>query len=216
MIPIKDDNPRLAAPFVTIAFIVINVLVFFYELNTGLAGVINRFGLRPSVVVQGQNLETIFTSMFLHGGFMHLAGNMLYMWIFADNVEGYLGHGKFIVFYFLCGFAAVATHIFFSGFSTVPMVGASGAVSGVLGGYLIKYPRARVLVVIPIIYFLTVRKIPAFLVLGFWFLIQLFSGVGSLGYQGGGVAFWAHVGGFVAGIVLIHLFPAKRRVVSYF
>lgn len=202
-------------PIFTVGLIAINVLVFFYEIRLGYEPIL-VYGAIPQNIVNGQNLHTLLTSMFLHGGFVHLASNMLFLWIFGDNIEGYLGHVRFLTFYLMCGLLAAAAHIFsdvFSGgnFSNVPMVGASGAISGVLGGYLVKYPKARVLVVIPIIFFLTIRKIPAFFVLGFWFVIQLFSGLSSIGLmQRGGVAFWAHIGGFLAGIVLIYLFPEKK------
>ncbi len=216
MIPIKDDNPTSTVPYVSITLIVINVLVFFMEATGDYDAIIRRYGLLPLDLMQGRNLHTIFTSMFLHAGLLHLGGNMLYLWIFADNVENYLGHGRFIVFYFACGVVAVFTHVMFSTNLTVPMVGASGAISGVLGAYMVKYPRARVLVVIPIFWFLDIRKIPAMIVLGFWFLMQLFSGVATLGHQGGGVAFWAHIGGFAAGVILILLMrPKTRRVVPY-
>jgi membrane associated rhomboid family serine protease len=213
MIPLKDDNPRLLRPFVTIALIVINIVVFYYEITLGFNPVFERYALYSTRIVAGQNLETLLTSMFLHGGFMHLLGNMLYMWIFGDNVEGYLGHTRFLMFYFLCGLCAAFAHIFLAGVSDVPMVGASGAISGVLGAYALKYPRARILVLIPY-FILTVQKIPALFVLGFWFIIQLFWGLTSINSEGGGVAFWAHVGGFVAGIGLINLFGPKRNRVS--
>lgn len=215
MIPIKDDNPRLRPPLFTVGLIVINVVAFYFEIQFGLKNVVYQYGAIPSHIVELQHLETLLTSMFLHSGFLHLGGNMLYLWIFGDNIEGYLGHTRFLVFYFLCGLAAVFTHIFLSGISDTPMIGASGAISGLLGAYLVKYPKAKVLVVIPIICFLTIRKIPAFVVLGFWFVIQLFYGLSSLGIsQGGGVAFWAHIGGFAAGILLIYLFPAKKLRIS--
>jgi len=215
MIPIKDDNPRLRPPIFTVGLIAINVVAFYFEIQFGLNEVVYQYGAIPSHIVELQNLETLLTSMFLHGGFLHLGGNMLYLWIFGDNIEGYLGHSRFLVFYFLCGFVAVFTHIFLSGISDTPMVGASGAISGLLGAYLVKYPKAKVLVVIPIVCFLMIRKIPAFVVLGLWFVIQLFYGLSSLGIsQGGGVAFWAHIGGFAAGILLIYLFPAKKLRIS--
>ena len=215
MIPLKDDNPRLRPPIFTVGLIAINVVAFYFEIQFGLNEVVYQYGAIPSHIVELQNLETLLTSMFLHGGFLHLGGNMLYLWIFGDNIEGYLGHSRFLVFYFLCGFVAVFTHIFLSGISDTPMVGASGAISGLLGAYLVKYPKAKVLVVIPIVCFLMIRKIPAFVVLGLWFVIQLFYGLSSLGIsQGGGVAFWAHIGGFAAGILLIYLFPAKKLRIS--
>ena len=215
MIPIKDDNPRLRPPIFTVGLIALNIVAFYFEIQFGLDTVVYQYGAIPSHIVELKSLETLLTSMFLHGGFLHLGGNMLYLWIFGDNIEGYLGHSRFLMFYLLCGLVAVFTHIFLSGISEIPMVGASGAVSGLLGAYLVKYPKARVLVVIPIVWFLTIRKIPAYIVLGFWFVMQLFYALSSLGIsQGGGVAFWAHIGGFAAGIVLIYLFPAKKLKVS--
>ena len=216
MIPLKDDNPRSAFPILTITLIAVNILAFLLELQFGLEYVVMKYGAIPIEIVNGQDLETMFTSMFLHGGSMHLAGNMLYLWIFGDNIESYLGRFKFILFYLICGLIAIFAHIIVSGSSEVPMVGASGAISGILGAYLIKYPKAKVLVLIPIIFFITVRRIPALFVLGFWFIMQLFSGVVTIGGEGGGVAFWAHIGGFVAGLGLILLLSEKKRkVVSY-
>jgi len=210
MIPLKDDNPRFRPPIVTIALILANIVAFYYEIVLGYNPVFERYALFSDRIVQGHGLETLVTSMFLHGGFMHLLGNMLYLWIFGDNVESYLGHVRYIFFYLVCGLAAAFAHIFLSGVSEVPMVGASGAISGVLGAYLIKYPRARILVLIPY-FILTVQKIPALFVLGFWFIIQLLWGLSSTSSDGGGVAFWAHVGGFVAGMLLISLFRVKKR-----
>ena len=210
MIPLKDDNPRLRPPIFTVGLIVANVVAFYFEIQFGLNKVVYQYGAIPSHIAELQNLETLLTSMFLHGGFMHIAGNMLYLWIFGDNIEHYLGHSRFLVFYLLCGLLATLGHILLGGASHVPMVGASGAISGVLGAYLVKYPKAKVVVLIPIIWFLTVRTIPAFFVLGFWFLLQLVYGLGSLDTQGGGVAFWAHVGGFVAGMALVLVFPTRR------
>jgi len=215
MIPIKDDNPRLRPPIFTVGLIALNVVAFYFEIQSGLNNVVFQYGAIPVNIVELRELHTLLTSMFLHGGFLHLGGNMLYLWIFGDNIEGYLGHSRFLIFYLLCGLVAVFTHIFLNGTSEIPMVGASGAVSGLLGAYLVKYPKARVLVVIPIVCFLTIRKIPAYVVLGFWFVIQLFYGLSSLGIsQGGGVAFWAHIGGFAAGILLIYIFPAKKLRIS--
>lgn len=210
MIPLKDHNPRSTPPVVTVVIILANVVAFYSEIRYGFDPVITRFGAVPSDILHGLRLETLFTSMFLHGGFMHIAGNMLYLWIFGDNIEHYLGHSRFLVFYLLCGLLATLGHILLGCTSHVPLVGASGAISGVLGAYLVKYPKAKVVVLIPIIWFLTVRTIPAFFVLGFWFLLQLLYGLGSLDTQGGGVAFWAHVGGFVAGMALVLVFPTRR------
>ncbi len=211
MIPLKDDNPRLRPPVFTVGLIVLNLVAFYYEKKFGLNNVVFQLGVIPANIIERRELHTLVTSMFLHGGFLHLGGNMLYLWIFGDNIEGYLGHSRFLVFYLFCGFVAVFTHIFFSGISETPMVGASGAISGLLGAYLVKYPKARVLVVIPIVFFLTIRKIPAYAVLGFWFVMQLLYGLSSLGISpGGGVAFWAHIGGFAAGMLLISLLPAQE------
>lgn len=217
MIPIKDRNPTHRFPVVTILILLINVVIFVLELSLDEAGLEHFFltyGVVPAAVVHafGQgtlDLMTFFpllSSMFLHGGFLHLGGNMLYLWIFADNVEDKLGHGRFLAFYLLCGLAATVLHIVIDPGSPVPTVGASGAISGVLGAYLLMFPGARVVTVIPILFFLQVAELPALVVLGFWFVIQFFSGIASLGYQtagGGGVAWWAHIGGFVAGLLLV-------------
>ena len=211
MIPLKDDNPRSSIPFLTIALIIVNVVVFYFEIKTGYSPIIEKFGAVSINIIQGRDLETLITSMFVHGSIMHIVGNMLYLWIFGDNIENYLGHTRFIIFYLFCGLFAVLSHIILGGVSDMPMVGASGAISGILGAYLVKYPRAKVVVIIPVIWFLLVRSIPAVIVLGFWFVLQLFSGIGSLGKQGGGIAFWAHIGGFVAGVLLIFIFPKKKR-----
>jgi membrane associated rhomboid family serine protease len=217
MIPLHDDNPTRRVAFVTVGLIVVNVLVFLYELTLPSTAQINAFfadfALIPATVSQAVTpgaYGTVFTSMFLHGGWMHLIGNMLYLWVFGNNIEDAAGHFRFLVFYLLCGAAAAAAQVAISPHSTVPMVGASGAVSGVLGAYLLLYPRARVLVVIPILIFLKFIYVPAMLLLVFWFALQLLSGWVTLGAtHGGGVAFWAHIGGFAAGLVLIPLF--KRR-----
>jgi membrane associated rhomboid family serine protease len=217
MIPLKDDNPRSTVPLVTISLIVVNVAIFLYELSLGprMADFVVEYGAIPANIIQGKELGTLFTSMFLHGGFLHIAGNMLYLWIFGDNIEHYLGHFRFLYFYLISGLVAALAHVYLGGVSNVPMIGASGAISGVLGAYLVKYPKARVLVLIPIFWYITIQKIPALFVLGFWFVLQLlsgvFSGVSATGAEQGGVAFWAHVGGFVTGLILILFLPKKRR-----
>jgi len=217
MIPLRDDNPTARKPVITIALIVLNVLMFYVEYQAGFEFMVYRLGAIPGNILQGRDWFTLVTSMFLHGGLWHLAGNMLYLWIFADNVENIMGRPRFIAFYFLCGLIAAATHILMSGPSEVPMVGASGAISGVLGAYVVRFPRAKVLVIIPVFWFLMFREIPALFVLGFWFVMQLFSGVLVVGMPqtGGGVAFWAHIGGFLAGMVLVFFFhkPQRPRVV---
>ena len=227
MFPLKDDNPTSRTPILTIALIAVNTMVFFYQLSLGpRAGqlFVYQFGAIPTVVFGSSRLPahlvvippvlSLFTSMFLHGGWLHLIGNMWYLWIFGDNVEEAMGRARFIAFYVLTGFIAALAHALINPGSNIPTIGASGAISGVLGAYLILYPRARVLVLVPLFgFFWRFFYIPAMFVLGFWFLLQLFSG--SLeGSQAGGVAWGAHVGGFIAGMVLVGAF--KRRDIHFF
>ena len=226
MIPLHDDNPTELFPFVTIAIIVICSLAFFWELSLDPRAqdlVTVSLGVIPATLVGGKSLPpdlailppflTVFTSMFLHGGWLHILGNMLFLWIFGNNVEDAMGHRRFIVFYFLCGIAAAITQSLLNPESTVPMIGASGAIAGVLGAYLLLHPRARILVVLPLfIIFFTVR-LPALVVLGFWFIGQAVSTL-LANSESSGVAFGAHVGGFLAGVMLIPLF--KRKGVQLF
>ncbi len=227
MIPLHDDNPTEVTPLLTIGLIAACVLAFFYQVSLPRGSgelFVFRYGAIPAVVFGTAALPpeyvgipawaSLVTSMFLHGGWMHLIGNMLYLWIFGNNIEDVMGHGRFIVFYLLCGLLAALSHALTDPGSTVPMVGASGAISGILGAYLLLFPRAQVLVIIPFFIFSRLMYVPAGLVLGFWFVLQLFSGGFSLGSQGGGVAWFAHIGGFVAGMVLIGLF--KRPNVRFF
>jgi membrane associated rhomboid family serine protease len=222
MIPIRDDNPTRTVSFVTVGLIAINALVFVHELRLPneehIQAFFASFALTPAHLVHAPSAAayaTAFTSMFLHGGWMHIIGNMWYLWIFGNNIEDSVGHFKFIIFYVLCGIAAAAAQVVVSPESTTPMVGASGAISGVLGAYLLLFPRARVLTLVPIWIFLRFIYLPAWLLLFFWFAIQLLSGLAVLGVNvTGGVAFWAHVGGFAAGILLI--LPFKRRRVRLF
>ena len=211
MIPIKDNIPSRKRPFVTIAFIAINVVVFIYEISLGrnINTFISQFGMIPQNIVAGQNLHTLFTSMFLHGGFWHILGNMLYLYIFGDNVEDAFGHFGFLIMYLVSGLVGSAAHILTAVGSKIPTIGASGAVSGVLGAYFVLYPRAQVLALVPIFFFIRIMALPAFIFLGFWFLLQLLYGAGSMG-GGAGVAFFAHIGGFVIGILLGLL--VKNRV----
>ncbi len=220
MIPLRDDNPTRTFSFVTIALIVANVAVFLYEWTLPSEPAIRAFfadfALIPVAVTEARNVDayaTVLTSMFLHGGWLHLIGNMLYLWIFGNNIEDSVGHVAFIIFYLLCGIAAATAQIAVNPDSAVPMVGASGAVSGVLGAYLLLFPRARVLVALPIWIFIKLFYVPAVLLLVLWFGMQLLSGSATVGREGG-VAFWAHIGGFVAGMVLIPIF--KRRQVRLF
>jgi len=221
MIPLHDDNPTTLTPYLTILFIVICILVFFWELSLG-AGSGRAFlslGVVPAVLVGDRSLPpdiavipawaTMFTSMFMHGGWMHLIGNGLYLWIFGNNIEDAMGHWRFLGFYLLCGVAAVFAQALPDPSSTIPMIGASGAISGVLGAYLLLYPHAKVLVGIPFGFVFQTMRISAGYVLIFWFIMQLFSSYGS-DQQQGGVAFGAHVGGFIAGMVLIPFFRNKN------
>jgi rhomboid family protein len=220
MLPLSDHNPRRTTPVVTILIIALNVLMFFWEVSLGknleralfsIAFIPKRFWL-PGYLLP--NVVSIFVSMFLHGGFLHIAGNMLYLWIFGDNIEDRLGHVRYLIFYLMCGVVAALAHAFANPSSTMPAIGASGAIAGVLGGYLILFPRARVTTLIPIFFFITIREIPAVFLLVFWFVLQLFSGVGSLGVpaaqNAGGVAYFAHIGGFVAGMILVVLMGGTR------
>jgi membrane associated rhomboid family serine protease len=222
LIPLRDDNPSFRPQLVTVSFIVMCVLVWLWQLSFGAQGgqrIVYALGVVPaSLLGQGQlpaelslvpPWMTVFTSMFMHGGWMHLIGNMLYLWVFGDNVEDSMGHGRFMVFYLLCGVAAVFAQALPDPSSTIPMVGASGAISGVLGAYLLLYPHARVLVAIPLGFFLHTMRIPAGLVLVLWFGLQLLSSAMAQPGQGG-VAFRAHIGGFIAGMILIPLFKQRQ------
>lgn len=221
MIPLKDRNPTRRVPIVNIVIIILNLAVFIYQisLGRGLEGFLYKFGVVPDAISNSINTVQLsprvffplFSSMFLHGGWLHLGGNMLYLWVFGDNVEDKLGRGRYLMFYLLCGIAASIAHIIIDPHSTIPTVGASGAISGVLGAYLLMFPKARVLTLIPIFVFLQFAELPALVVLGFWFVMQFFNGLISLGYETagmGGVAWWAHIGGFIAGMVLV--FPFKK------
>ncbi len=219
MIPLRDENPSGLKPIVNYTFIGLCVLTFLWQLSYGPAqqAVIYAFALIPSVLFGYEHLPadlavvppgvTLLTSMFMHGGWMHLIGNMLYLWIFGDNVEDAMGHVKFVVFYLLCGLAAALTQALPDPHSNIPMLGASGAISGVLGAYLLLYPHARVLVLIPLGFFSRLMHLPASIVLSLWFALQFLSNLFSSG--GGGVAFRAHIGGFVAGLLLVAVFKRK-------
>ena len=217
MIPLKDDNPTSNKPVVTYFIIGLCIIIFLIQLSSQsykTGELFYSYGLIPSVLMGHNQLPmdlyavpasvTIFTSMFMHGGFMHLIGNMLYMWIFADNIEDNLGPLKFFIFYLLAGIGAAMTQVLMDTHSQVPMVGASGAIGGVLGAYLINHPKAKVLVLIPFGFFSQLIKINALYVLGFWFVLQFIS-------SGGGVAYAAHIGGFVSGMILILFFNKKIK-----
>ncbi len=234
LFPLKDLNPTRRFPVVTVGLIAANVLVFIYELTLGarLDAFVASFGMTPYEITRAADLSgaaigvpivhapgpgviqmTLLTSMFIHGGFFHLFGNMLYLWIFGNNIEDLLGPVRFTIFYLLCGLAAAGAHILSSPGSVVPTVGASGAVSGVLGAYLVVHPRAKILTLVFLGFFIRVMLLPASLLLVFWFVIQIFSGVASLssGVHGSGVAWFAHVGGFLAGILLVKLMAGRQR-----
>jgi membrane associated rhomboid family serine protease len=223
MIPLRDENPSRITPLVTYAVFGACIVAFLWQLSLGerMQAAVYSLGLIPAVLFGVVDLPpplqvvppvaTIFTSMFLHGSLLHIGSNMLYLWIFADNIEEVLGHGRFVLFYLLCGVAAAMAQALPDPASQVPMIGASGAISGVLGAYLVLFPTARVLVLVPIGFVLTTARLPAVIVLGLWFALQLLSSVLAPPGEGGGVAFGAHIGGFVAGMGLIWLFPRRDR-----
>jgi membrane associated rhomboid family serine protease len=232
MIPLRDDQPCFSTPFVTYFLIALNVLVFLFELSVGAQShrqlnlLMYQFGVVPSHEVgllvgipafsPGAAFLPILTSMFLHASWGHVIGNMWFLYIFGDNVEDYMGHFKYLVFYLLSGVAASLTHILLNASSQVPSVGASGAIAGVLGAYFVLYPRARVLTWFPIFFLF---HIPAWVMLGYWFVVQFASGavtaIAETSQTTGGVAFWAHVGGFVAGVLMIKLFPQRQGRYRY-
>lgn len=215
MIPLRDANPSNTVPFVNYTLIGVNVVVFLFEISLGrhFQDLIFTFGVVPArmfedgqtLLLGSSSIIPLFTSMFLHGGWLHLLGNMLFLYVFGDNVEDRFGHTKYVAFYFLAGIAAALTQAFINPASEVPMVGASGAIAGVLGAYVLMFPTAKVSTLIPIFFFFQVVELPAFLFLGIWFILQIFSGVMALGIGGdaGGVAWWAHIGGFGVGVAMV-------------
>jgi membrane associated rhomboid family serine protease len=223
MIPLQDINPSRTRPYVTWLLITANVLIFLLELTLDmygeLEGLIYTAGLVPATLTRdffSPALLTVFSSMFLHGGWTHLLGNMLYLWIFGDNIEDRMGHGRYLVFYLLGGIAAAAAQTVIGPDSQVPMVGASGAIAAVLGAYLVEFPRARVRSLVTLGYFIRIAQVPAVIVLGMWFVIQFFSGFLSLSATlSGGVAYFAHIGGFVAGLLLVKPFTVGRPRAAY-
>ena len=217
MFPIRDTQPSYSKPVVTVVLIVVNVLVFLYQFSLDSFSQ-NDFMYRYALVPDHFHLSNVVTSMFLHGGWMHLLGNMWFLWIFGDNIEDILGHGKYLMFYLMCGIAAALTQVFFSPVSRVPMVGASGAIAGVMGAYMIKFPNSRIRALIFLVVFFTMVDVPAWIMLIYWFGLQFVGGFESLAsaqVAQGGTAFFAHVGGFLAGILFINLLragqPYRRR-----
>jgi len=216
MIPLRDVIPSRTTPYVTIAIIALNALAWFFEISMpreDLSVFLQVWGIVPAAFIP----STLITAMFLHGSWSHVIGNMWYLWIFGDNVEDRLGHGRFVVFYLLCGIAAAFGQIVLDPDSTLPMIGASGAIAGVMGAYFVLYPQSRVLTLIPLIIFWEIIELPAIMLLGFWFLMQLFSAgaiavTASTGGAGsGGVAFMAHVAGFVVGMIAVFVFRRRQR-----
>jgi membrane associated rhomboid family serine protease len=213
MIPLRSSERTYTTATVTLVLILVNVLVFAYELS--LSGfMLNRFIMIYGIVPDRLHYSSLLTSMFIHGGFLHILGNMWFLWVFGRGIEDSVGHGRFLFFYLACGLAAGAIHVLVNSSSTVPTVGASGAIAGVMGAYLIRFPRARIVTLVPIIIFITTVDIPAAFLLLYWFAIQFFSGVGSVGYSqasSGDVAWFAHIGGFLTGMGLILVLPNRHR-----
>ena len=212
MFPLRDTQPSYSRPIVTVLLIVINMLVFLFEFSLD-PETQNLFVDTYALIPYHFQIASVFTSMFLHSGWMHVLGNMWFLWIFGDNIEDILGHGKYLLFYLACGVAAAIAQVGMNPDSQVPMVGASGAIAGVMGAYMIKFPQSRILTLFTLLFF-WVTEVPAWLMLIYWFGLQFLSGVGSLGASQtmqGGVAFFAHIGGFVAGMILINLMGPRQR-----
>jgi membrane associated rhomboid family serine protease len=239
MFPYRDENETQRTPLVTGVIIALNMLAWILVQGAGsslaLAKSVCELGLIPGELTlslppgtafpmgegiacatdPGRQLSNVITSMFLHGSWMHILGNMWFLWIFGNNIEDSMGHGRFIAFYLICGLAAAMGQVLASPNSPIPMVGASGAISGVMGAYLLLFPRVKVYAIIPLGFIFTSVGMPAWVMLGYWFVIQIISGVVSIGGEGGGVAFWAHAGGFIAGLVLIKLFIRAEYVAAH-
>ncbi|HUG37873.1 MAG TPA: rhomboid family intramembrane serine protease [Candidatus Limnocylindrales bacterium] len=239
MFPYRDENETVRTPYVTLALIALNVAAWMFVQGAGatlpLARSVCNLGLIPGELTMslppgtafpigeglvcltdpGRQTANVVTSMFLHGSWMHLIGNMWFLWLFGNNVEDAMGRGRFVAFYLLSGVAAAMTQVLIDPRSGIPMVGASGAISGVMGAYVVLYPHVRVFVLVPLGFFLTSMAWPAWLMLGYWLLLQFVSGMTVLGKEGGGVAFWAHFGGFVAGVVLVKLFARPDYVARH-
>jgi membrane associated rhomboid family serine protease len=220
MIPFKDDNPTRTFPIFTIGIITLNIIVFLWQMSSpvDLRRIVYSYGAIPRLILTFKDIQpihpflTIFTSMFMHGGLLHLGINMLYLWIFGNNIEDRLGHIRFVIFYLLCGVVAAYAHAITEPGSMIPMVGASGAVSGILGAYLLLFPHARVYTLIFLGFFIQVVRLPAFFVIGLWVVIQFINGILSKGFMGqGGVAWFAHIGGFIFGLLMVKSFVKKRR-----
>jgi membrane associated rhomboid family serine protease len=210
MIPLRDVIPSRTFPFINILLIVLNSLAFLYELsvsNAGFEPFLRAFALVPADF----HWSSVLTSMFIHGGWLHFLGNMLYLWIFGDNVEDRLGHFRYLIFYLLCGTVAGVAHVLMNPNSILPTLGASGAIAGVMGAYFVLYPRSQILTLVPLFFFyMRVIEVPAIVFLGIWFVIQFLSGAATAGVESGGVAVWAHIAGFLTGMAWVLLFRARR------
>jgi membrane associated rhomboid family serine protease len=238
--PIRDDNPHFTTPYATYGLIAVNALVWALVQGFGaepaLSSSVCQLGLVPADLLHtapagtsfpltpdsvctisghGSSWHTVITSMFMHGGWMHLIGNMWFLWIFGNNVEDAMGHFRFVLFYLLCGISAAALQIAFDPNSVIPMVGASGAIGGVMGAYVVMYPRVHVHLFVFLGFYATTFAVPAYFMLGYWFLVQLVSGSVAIGAQGGGVAFWAHIGGFIAGALLSFVFRNREMLARH-
>lgn len=230
MVPIKDENPIKITPYITYALIIVNISVFIYQLSLSeyqLQEFFQNYAVIPrqlTATFEGKlssdsipELVTLITCQFLHGGFLHVGFNMLYLWIFGNNIEEELGHIKFLLFYLTCGALAALAQWFFASSSTIPSIGASGAIAGVMGAYILRFPTAEILLILPLGFIFIPFRIPAYAFLGFWFLQQAFNGILSLdanmniGMEGGGIAYWAHAGGFIVGIILAPILGLFRR-----
>lgn len=217
MIPLRSTERVYATAVVTAGLIGLNTIIFLYQ-ATMPAYALNQFVMQWGIVPDRLRVITLLTSMFLHGGWLHLGGNMLFLWVFGRNVEDLIGSGRYLVFYLVCGLVAAVVQVIMNPYSRVPTIGASGAIAGVMGAYLIKFPRARIITLF-FFFFITTMEIPAAFLLLWWFAMQFISGIGSLGesdYTGGGVAVFAHIGGFIAGMLLIRLFPTRPRWRSWY
>ena len=222
MIPLRSSERTYSPATVTLFLILVNVLIFMFEITIpnepsyenpgGLS--LNQVILTYGIVPDRFHFSTLITSMFLHGGFLHVGGNMWFLWVFGKGIEDLLGHARFLMFYLACGVVAGLAHVLLNPYSPVPTIGASGAIAGVMGAYLIKFPHARIVTLVPIVFFITTLDLPAAFLLLYWFAIQFFSGVGSVGYSQvskGDVAWFAHVGGFVAGMLFVLMIPGRQR-----
>lgn len=212
MVPLRDTQPSYSRPLVISLIIALNAMAFLFELSLE-PDLREAFIFQYGIIPDRFQYADIFTSMFLHGGWLHLIGNMWFLWIYGDNIEDILGHGKFAIFYLLCGAAAALTHVLTQPYSRIPTIGASGAIAGVMGAYLVKFPHSRIITLVPIFVFFTTMEIPAVFILVYWFLLQIFQGFGSVApvANRGGTAWFAHVGGFIAGIILIKVMGTRER-----